>query len=342
MNKNYVVTFGEVLMRFSPSSHERIVQCNLFQSRFSGAEANVAVSLAYLGDNVRFVSKFPDNVLGEAAEDSIRHFGVDTSFCLKGGERLGTYYTERGASQRASMVLYDRKGSSFAMSSKQEYDWETFFKECKWFHISGINLAISDNVYDICLEACIIAKEMNVKICLDINYRSKLISKELLFDRVLRLLPYVDLLVGNESEIAMIAGRNIPLIELDDFDKYTEKCYQCAAAIQDKYGIKTVSASLRKLQSASELSWSGLILDEDVLHVSNRYDIKVIEVIGCGDAFVAGLLHSFMNEKSPMEALDFAVAASCLKHTIEGDYNLVKEEEVGKLMSNYAYGIVQR
>lgn len=337
-----IVTFGEVLMRLSPLNHERIIQSQQFQTRFAGAEANVATSLSYYGDKVRFVTKFPDNVLGEAAENSIRHYGVDTSFCVKGGERLGTYYTERGASQRASMVLYDRKGSSFSESSKDDYNWKEIFKDCTWFHISGINLAISDNVFEICVEACKTAKEMNVKVCFDINHRSKLISKEGLLERAKQIMPYVDLLVGNESEIALLAERPIPLIELDDFEKFTEKSYQSAVAIQDKYGTKTIAASLRKLKSASELSLSGLILDEDELHVSNRYDIKVVEVIGCGDAFVAGLLHSYINGKTSMEALDFAVGASCLKHSIEGDYNLVKESEVFQLLTNYAYGVVQR
>lgn len=337
-----IVSFGEVLMRLSPSNYERIIQSQMFEARYSGAEANVATSLAYYGDKVRFISKFPDNVLGEAAENSIRHFGVDTSYCVKGGERLGTYYTEKGASQRASTVLYDRKNSSFALSTKHEYNWNVIFKDCNWFHLSGINLAIGENVFEICLEACKVAKGMGMNVSLDINYRSKLISKEGILERVKKLMPFVDLLVGNESEIAMVAEKEIPLIELNDFDKYTEKCYQCAVAIQDKYGTKTIAASLRKLESASDLSWSGLILDEEALHVSNRYDIKVIDVIGCGDAFVAGLLHSFVRGKSAMEALDFAVAASCLKHTIEGDYNLVKETEVENLMKNYAYGIVQR
>ena len=337
-----IVTFGEVLMRLSPPNFERIIQTQLFETRYSGAEVNVAISLAYFGDNVRFVSRFPDNVLGEAAENSIRHFGVDTTFCLKGGNRLGTYYSERGASLRASAVLYDRQGSAFSQSNQNDYDWKEIFKDSEWFHLSGINLAIGDNVFEICHEACKMAKTMNVKVCLDINYRSKLISEKELLERIMKIIPYVDLLVGNESEIAMLAERNIPLIELEDFEKYIGKCYQSAVAIQEKFGTKTIACSLRKLKSASELSYSGLILDDDALHISNKYDIKVVEMIGCGDAFVAGLLHSFIKGKSPMEALNFAVGASCLKHTIEGDYNLVKEYEVEKLITNYAYGIVQR
>lgn len=337
-----IVTFGEILMRLSPPNYGRIIQNQMFEVRYSGAEANVAISLAYYGDKVRFVSKLPDNVLGEAAENSIRHFGVDTSYIIKGGDRLGTYFTEKGASQRATTVLYDRKSSSFAQCTTQDYNWGEIFKGSTWFHISGINFAVSENVYEICLKACKMAKEMNVKVCLDINYRSKLISKEDLLERLKSVLPFVDLLVGNESEIAMVAEKGIPLIELTDFEKYTEKCYQSAVAIQEKYGIKTIAATLRKLKSASELTLSGLILDDDTLHISNRYDIKVVEVIGCGDAFVAGLLHYFVKGKSPMDALNFAVAASCLKHSIEGDYNIVKETEVEKLMTNYIYGIVQR
>lgn len=338
----YIVTFGEVLMRFSPSNHERIIQCDQFHSCYSGAEANVAVSLAFFGNKVRFVSKFPDNILGDAAENEIRRYGVDTSFCKRGGDRLGIYFTERGTSQRATTVLYDRTGSSFSTSVIQEYDWEEILQDCEWFHFSGIDVALNENVFQTCKHACEEAKKKNVKVCFDINYRSLLIDKELFIERVSQILPMVDLLVGNELELAMLAGKDIPLIELDDYDKYIDKCYQSAVAVQEKFGIETIAATLRKLKSASETSWSGMILDGTELFINNRYEIKVEEVIGCGDAFVAGLLHSLTNGKSMRYALGFAVSASCLKHTIQGDYNLVKENEVDQLMENYVFGIVKR
>lgn len=337
-----VVTFGEVLMRFSPSNHERIIQSDLFHTCYSGAEANVAVSLAYLGNNVRFVSKFPNNVLGDAAENEVRRFGIDTSYCVRGGERLGIYFMERGTSQRASTVLYDRAGSSFATSTLQDYDWERILEDCEWFHISGINLALNDNLFLLCKDACEMAKKKGVKVCFDVNYRSTLISKDVFLKRISEILPSVELLVGNEQEIAMLAGKEITLVELDDFDKYIKKCYDSAVSVQDKYGIEDVAITLRRLKSASETSWSGMLVIGDELYVGNRYDIKIEEVIGCGDAFVAGLLHSFMKGNHPKEALDFAISASCLKHTVEGDYNLVKENEVVELMKNYVFGIVKR
>lgn len=337
-----IVTFGEILMRFSPSNHERIIQSNYFHSCYSGAEANVAVSLAYLGNKVRFVSKFPANILGDAAENELRKFGIDTSYCARGGERLGIYFTEKGTSQRASTVLYDRTGSSFATSDLQEYDWNQIFNDCEWFHISGINLALNENTYLICIGACKAAKEMGVKICFDINYRSSLIEQESFISRVIEILPYVDVLVGNEREVAMLVNQEIPLVELKDFDKYIEKCYKSAVAVQEKFNIDTLAISLRKLKSASETSWSGMMLCGSDLYVSNQYEIKIEEVIGCGDAFVAGVLHSFIKDKQPKEALDFAVSASCLKHTVNGDFNLVKENEVDELMKNYVYGIVKR
>lgn len=338
----YVVTFGEVLMRFSPPSHERIIQSDHFHSRFSGAEANVAVSLAYFGDKVRFVSRFPENILGDAAVSEIRRFGVDTSYCERGGDRLGIYFTERGTSQRATTVLYDRLGSSFSSTTPQDYDWKKIFKDCEWFHISGINLELNDDVFQICKEACKTAKDMDVKVCFDINYRSLLAEKDVFLEKVIQILPYVDLLVGNETELAMLAGKDIPLIELNDYEKYIDKCYQSAVSVQDQYHVETIAASLRKQNTASETTWSGMILSgEDVL-INAKYEIKVEEVIGCGDAFVAGLLHSLINGKSIHTALQFAVAASCLKHTIEGDFNLVKENEVEELMKNYVYGIVKR
>lgn len=338
----YIVTFGEVLMRFSPPGHERIIQCDLFHSRYSGAEANVAVSLAYFGDKVRFVSKFPDNILGDAAENEIRRYGVDTSFCARGGDRLGIYFTERGTSQRATTVLYDRTASSFSTSESQDYDWESIFQDCEWFHISGIDLALNENVFMVCKEACKVAKKKNVKICFDINYRSLLVKKEIFVERIIQILPFVDLLVGNEQEIAMLAGKEIPLIELDDYDKYIDKCYQSAVSVQEQYHVETIAVSLRRQKSASETSWSGMVLSGEDLLINSRYDIKVEEVIGCGDAFVAGLLHSLLKGKSIHYAIGFAVSASCLKHTIEGDFNLVKEREVQQLMDNYVYGIVNR
>lgn len=338
----YIVTFGEVLMRFTPPSHERIIQCDQFHSCYSGAEANVAVSLAYFGNKVRFVSKFPDNILGDAAENEIRRFGVDTAFCARGGNRLGIYFTERGTSQRATTVIYDRISSSFSTCVMQDYDWNHIFQDSEWFHFSGIDIALNDNVFRICKEACEEAKKNNVKICFDINYRSLLVDKDLFIKRVAQILPLVDLLVGNEQELAMLAGRDIPLIELVDYDKYIDKCYQAAIAVQEQYNIETIAVTLRKLKSASETSWSGMILNGDELLINNRYEIKVEEVIGCGDAFVAGLLHCLINGKSLRYALGFAVSASCLKHTIEGDYNLVKENEVEQLMENYIFGIVKR
>ena len=338
----YIVTFGEVLMRFSPSGHRRIIQSDAFDSCYSGAEANVAISLAYYGDKVRFVSKFPDNILGDAAENEIRKFGADTSFCARGGNRLGIYFTERGTSQRATTVLYDRSGSSFSKSSMQDYDWEKIFEDCEWFQFSGIDVALNEEVFQTCKDACDIAKKKNVKVCFDVNYRSLLVEKELFLERIDQILPMVDLLVGNELELAMLSGRDIPLIELDDYDKYIDKCYKSAVAVQEKYGIENIAATLRKLKSASETSWSGMMLSGDELFINNWFDIKVEEVIGCGDAFVAGLLHCLTNGKSMRYALGFAVSASCLKHTIEGDYNLVKEYEVDQLMENVVYGIVNR
>lgn len=337
-----IVTFGEVLMRFSPSNHERIIQSSLFHSCFSGAEANVAVSLAYLGNNVKFVSKFPNNVLGDAAENEIRKYGIDTTNIARGGDRLGIYFMEKGASQRASTVLYDRTGSSFSTSSVEDYNWAQIFHDCEWFHISGVNLALNETIFLICKGACKVAKNMGIKVCLDINYRSSLITKDDFLKRLIDILPFVELLVGNEQEVAMLADREIPLIELDDFDKYIDKCYKSAVVVQDKYGVEKVAISLRKLKSASETSWSGMFLCDDELYVSNQYEIKIEEVIGCGDAFVAGLLHSLTRNKLPKEVLDFAVSASCIKHTVEGDFNLVKENEVEELMKNHVFGIVKR
>ena len=329
-------------MRFSPSSHRRIIQSDAFNSCYSGAEANVAISLAYYGNKVRFVSKLPDNILGDAAENEIRKFGVDTTFCTRGGNRLGIYFTEKGTSQRATTVLYDRSGSSFSGSSKQDYEWEKIFEDSEWFQFSGIDIALNEDVFQVCKSACEIAKTKNVKVCFDVNYRSLLVEKEAFLKRINQILPMVDLLVGNELELAMLSGRDIPLIDLDDYDKYIDKCYKSAVALQDKYGVESIAVTLRKLKSASDTTWSGMMLNGDEMFISNWFDIKVEEVIGCGDAFVAGLLHSLANGKSMRYALGFAVSASCLKHTIEGDYNLVKESEVDQLMENAVYGIVNR
>lgn len=336
-----LVTFGEVLMRLSPTNNKRIIQNNFFHSSFSGAEANVAISLAYYGNKVKYVSKFPDNILGEAAENELRKYGVDTSNCLKGGNRLGIYFTEKGISQRESTILYDRSDSSFALSSSEEYDWENILRNSDWIQFSGISIALTENTFRICKNACIAAKQLGVKICFDINYHSTLIDNNLFLARAKEILPYVDLLVGNEQEIAIVSGHEIPIINFDDFENIVEKCYKYAVYIQDQYNVGTVAVSLRKLKSSSEITWSGMMITDDQLHVSNKFEIKVEESIGSGDAFVAGLLHSFKNGKNEREALDFAVSASCLKHTIEGEYNLVKDFEVEQLMRDYILGVVK-
>ena len=339
-----VITFGEILLRLAPQGHKKLFQNDIFETSFCGSEANVAVSLANFGIDSCFVTRVPDNEVGQAAINSLRYFGVDTSKVIKGGERLGLYYLEKGASQRPSKVLYDRAFSAIANSNIEDFNWDQIFDGAEWFHFSGINPALSASMSKISLEACKVAKEKGITISCDINYRSKLWTKDQAKETMTELMRYVDVCIGNEEDAENVFG-----IKADNTDVLSgsvdHKSYEeVAKKISDQFGCKYVAITLRTSLSASTNKWAGMLysLNKDKYVLSKEYTIDIIDRVGSGDSFAAGIIYSLLNKSTAQDAVEFAVAASCLKHTQEGDYNRVNADDVLALVNGDSSGRVKR
>ena len=337
-----IITFGEIMLRLSPELYTRFVQSEKFLSTYAGAEANVAVSLANYGENVAFVSKLPDHEIGQAAVNSLRKFGVDTSLIVRGGDRVGVYFCEKGASQRPSKVIYDRAGSSIAMASADDFDWEKIFDGVEWFHFTGITPALSDSMAQITLQALKIAKEKNITVSCDLNFRKKLWSKEKAGQVMGELCKYVDYCIANEEDAKDVFG-----IEADNTDitsgKLNREGYiSVAKKLTDRFGFKGVAITLRESISANDNNWSGMLYVDGNAYFSKKYAVHIVDRVGGGDSFGGGLIYSLMSGFDPQKSIEFAIAASCLKHSIEGDYNLVTVKEVETLAGGDASGRVQR
>ncbi|MCU0105019.1 sugar kinase [Acholeplasma vituli] len=336
-----IVTLGEIMLRLSPVDKQRFVQADGFDVVYGGGEANVAVSLANYGHDAYFVSKLPKHEIGQAAINSLRKLGVHTEYIVRGGERIGIYYLEHGASMRPSKVIYDRTDSAIALSKPEEYDWDAIFKDAKWFHFSGITPAISAQGAKITKAACIAAKKHGVTVSVDLNYRKKLWTPEQAQKVMRDLMQYVDVCIGNEEDAELTLGfkpgGDVTKGVLDH--KGYERIFK---EMQQTFGFKYVATTLRESHSASDNGWSALIYDGKSFYYSKSYDIRIVDRVGGGDAFSGGLIHGLLTKANPGEALEFAVAASALKHTIFGDYNLVDEKEVDTLAKGDASGRVQR
>ena len=337
-----VVTFGELMLRLAPENYLRFVQSDKLEATFGGAEANVAVSLANYGVDVAFVSKLPDHEIGQAAINSLRKFGVDTSKVVRGGERVGIYYCEKGASQRPSKVIYDRAYSSIAMASTSDFDWAKIFDGVEWFHFTGITPALSDTMAQICLDAVKAAKNLGIKISCDLNFRKKLWSKEKAGKVMSELCAYIDYCIANEEDAKDVFG-----IEADNTDIYSGKLNRdgyisVAKKLTDKFGFKGVAITLRESLSANDNNWSGMLYVDGQAYFSKKYAMHIVDRVGGGDSFGGGLIYSLLNGFEPQKSIEFAIAASCLKHSIEGDYNMVSVKEVETLAGGDASGRVQR
>ena len=337
-----VVTFGEIMLRLAPENYLRFVQADRLEATFGGAEANVAVSLANFGEDVAFVSKLPTHEIGQSAINSLRKFGVDTSFVARGGERVGIYYCEKGASQRPSKVIYDRAGSAIATATGDDFDWNKIFDGAKWFHFTGITPALSDTLSGIVLQAVKSAKEKGITVSCDLNFRKKLWSKEKAKEVMSEICKYVDVCIANEEDAKDVFG-----IEAENTDiesgKLNEQGYvSVAEQLVDKFGFKAVAITLRESISANDNYWSGMLYTDGKAVFSRKYAMHIVDRVGGGDSFGAGLIHSLLAGKNATDAIEFAVAASCLKHSIEGDYNMVSKEEVEALANGNASGRVQR
>jgi 2-dehydro-3-deoxygluconokinase len=344
-----VVTFGEVMLRLKSPGLERFFQSPSFEATFGGGEANVAMSLAKFGTEVAFVTALPQNPVGEACVSYLRSFGVDTSCIMRAGDRMGIYFLEAGANQRASQVVYDRSGSAVAALKPGDIDWKQVLTGASWFHLTGITPALSQGTADISMEALKAAREMGLTISCDYNYRSKLWKYGKTASTVMsEIARYVDVGIANEEDIQHSLGiqvdsggweRSIKTGELDP-GKYRQLCKK----VMEKFPtLKVQAITLRESHSASHNGWSACLYDGTDFILSTRYEITdIVDRVGGGDAFAAGLIHSLLQDKPAGEALNFAVAASCLKHSIPGDVNLVSVAEVNQLMKEGGSGRVQR
>lgn len=337
-----VVTFGEIMLRLAPNGYYRFFQNDQMQATFGGGEANVAVSLANFGLDSAYVTKLPDHAIGQVALDALRYFGVDTDPIVRGGERVGIYYLEKGASQRGSVCIYDRKYSAIQMAEPTDFDWDAIFEGADWFHFTGITPALGENLVQICKEACEAAKKRGVKISCDLNYRGKLWTREQARAAMTDLCQYVDVCISNEEDAKDVFG-----IEAENTDIYGGKLnhegYKSVAKqLADKFGFEKVAITLRSSISASDNDWAAMLYDGEDYYFSKSYRLHIVDRVGGGDSFGAGLICSLLTGKSSAQAIEFAVAASALKHSIEGDFNRVSVKEVEKLAKGDGSGRVQR
>ena len=339
-----VITFGEIMLRLAPNGYYRFFQNDQMQATFGGGEANVAVSLANFGLDSAYITKLPKPAIGQAAIDSLRYFGVDTTKIVRGGDRVGIYYLEKGASQRGSVCIYDRAHSAIAEAKPADFDWDSIFEGADWFHFTGITPALGGELVDICLDACKAAKAHGVKISCDLNYRGKLWTRAEAREAMTKLCQYVDVCISNEEDAKDVFG-----IEAENTDIYGGKLnhegYKSVAKqLADKFSFEYVAITLRESRSAFDNGWSAMLYNvaDDEYCFSKKYDLHIIDRVGGGDSFGGGLIYSLMNGKTTQGAVEFAVAASALKHSIEGDYNMVTVAEVEKLAGGDGSGRIQR
>jgi 2-dehydro-3-deoxygluconokinase len=337
-----VITFGEIMLRLAPEGYYRFVQAASFGAIYGGGEANAAISLANFGVDTAFVTKLPKHEIGQAAVNTLRQFGVDTSKIIRGGSRVGIYFLEKGASQRASKVIYDRAGSSIATASASDFDWGSILRDASWFHFTGITPALGDAIADITLEAVKAAKAKGLTISCDLNYRKNLWSREKAGAVMGKLVPYVDICIANEEDASDVFGIKAGNTDITTGKISHEGYKEVAKALSDRFGFKTVAITLRESISANDNNWAAMLYDGREYYFSKKYAVRIVDRVGGGDSFGAGLIYGTLQNWTPQETLEFAVAASCLKHSIEGDYNLVSVEEAKKLAGGDASGRVQR
>ena len=338
------LTFGEIMLRLKSPGHERFFQSPMLEATFGGGEANVAVSLANYGEDVGFLSVLPKNAIGDECIKELRRFGVDTSRVVRGGERLGIYYLETGANQRPSKMVYDRAYSAIAMAKPGDIDWDKTFEGVEWFHITGITPAISESAMELSLESVREAKKRGITVSCDLNYRKNLWKYGKKASEVMReLAKYVDVAIANEEDVQKsLEITTDVVVESGELDrsKYKALGDKVLAAYPD---MKMIAITLRESKSADWNGWAACLNDREHFYESKRYEIRdIIDRVGGGDSFAGGLIYGLNNYEGRQQALEFAVAASCLKHSIDGDFNRVDVDEVEKLMGGDGTGRVQR
>ena len=337
-----IVTLGEIMLRLSPEGNERFIQSDSFRIIPGGGEANVAVSLANYGHEAYFVSKLPKHEIGQIALNALRRYGVNTDFIARGGDRVGLYYAETGASMRPSKVIYDRAHSAIAEADAADFDFDKIMEGAQWFHWSGITPAISDKAAELTKLACEAAKRHGVTVSVDLNFRKKLWTSEKAISVMRPLMKYVDVCIGNEEDAQLCLGFK-PDADVEGGKTDAEGYCGIFQGMMKEFGFKYVVSTLRESLSATHNGWKALIYDGKEFYQSKHYDINpIIDRVGGGDSFSGGLIHGLLTKETQAEALEFAVAASALKHTIPGDFNLMSKEEVENLAGGDASGRVQR
>lgn len=337
-----IITLGEIMLRLSTPGNTRIVQSDSFDVKYGGGEANVAVSLANYGHDAYYVTKLPKHEVGQAAVNALRRYGVHTDYIVRGGNRVGIYYLESGSAMRPSKVIYDRADSAIAKANSSDFDFDAIMEGADWFHFSGITPAISDSAAELTLIACKKAKEHGVKVSCDLNYRKKLWSVEKAQSVMTPLMEYVDVCIGNEEDAQYCLGFK-PDADVEAGNTSADGYYSIFKQMKEKFNFEYVVSTLRESYSASHNGWKALIYDGKEFYESKHYDIEpIVDRVGGGDSFSGGLIHGLLTMDNMKDALEFAVAASALKHTINGDFNLVSKEEVESLAKGNANGRVQR
>ena len=322
-----VVTLGEIMLRLTPHGYNRLVQADDFEAVYGGAEANVAAALANWGEYAAFVSKVPAHEIGQGAVNALRRCGVETRFLLRGGERLGIYYAERGADRRASNVIYDRAGSAFALSAPEEYDWPHIFEGADWFHFTGITPALGKNAEKIAEAACREAARRGITVSCDVNYRSKLWEEGRAGNVMEKLLGYADVCIVNENQAKELFG-----IEGED----------ALPRMAERFSLRSAAFTYRRTEDALHNRIWSVLYAGGAEYTSRKYEMEMVDRIGGGDAFAAGLIYALGHRYAPQKAVDFAEAASCIKHSVPGDFCLCSVEEIESLAAGGACGRVSR
>ncbi len=334
--KDKIITFGEIMLRLSPENNERFTQCHAFEAVYGGGEANTAVSLANFGVDTRYVTKLPAHTIGQSAVNALRQYGVDTSKVVRGGDQIGIYFLEKKTSQRPSNVIYNRSGSAMALSNADDYDWDDIFDGATWFHFSGITPALSDELAEVCITACKKAHEKGMTVSCDLNYRSKLWSSAKANEVMSKICPFVDICIANEDDAVGIFEIDPTVVPAEERNEYIAK------ELLKRFPFKMVASVWRTETSITTFKLQSMVYTDGKAYYSPEYFMHILDYIGAGDAYCAGIIYSLINGFDAQKTVDFANAASCLKHTVSGDFNLVTVDEVSKLAFSKGGNEVQR
>jgi len=337
-----VVTLGEIMLRLSTPDYKRFVQADTFDVTYGGGEANVAAAICNYGENGTFVTKVPNNPIGQSAINHLRRYGVDTQYIARGGDRLGIYFLETGASMRASQVVYDRAGASIADVDITEFDFDKILDGADWFHTTGITPALSDKAAALTMAALKAAKAKGITTSIDLNYRKKLWSKEKAQKIMSELCQFVDVCIGNEEDAETCLGFKAAHSDITKGELNLDGYKDVFNQMQAKFNFKFIASSLRESYSASDNGWSALVYDGKAFHHTKKYNVRIIDRVGSGDSFASGLIYGLVTGMSTVDAAEFGVAASALKHTIPGDLNHATLSDVKELMKGDGSGRVQR